>query len=44
MFNKYKMFTHEEQNEIKNKFYFVDKDISGDHRLYFNNSGGSFRL
>ncbi len=44
MLNKYKMFTREEQNEIKNKFYFVDKDISGNHRLYFNNSGGSFRL
>ena len=32
-------------NEIKNKFYNVDLDpVTGKERLFFDNSGGSFRL
>jgi len=30
--------------EIKEKFYYVDKDMHGRNRLFFDNAGGSFRL
>ena len=32
------------QREIKDRFHFVDHDISGRERLFFENAGGSLRL
>ena len=32
------------QKEIKEKFYYMDKDSQGRKRLFFENSGGSLRL
>ncbi|MEH7523572.1 aminotransferase class V-fold PLP-dependent enzyme [Bacillus sp. JJ1503] len=37
-------FNSELQKEIKDKFYYVDHDNLGRKRLFFENSGGSFRL
>lgn len=39
-----KMFTEEEMKEIRKKFNYVDQDIKGRHRLFFDNAGGSLRL
>jgi len=39
-----KLFNSELQKEIKDKFYYVDHDHLGRKRLFFENSGGSFRL
>jgi hypothetical protein len=30
--------------EIRNEFYFLNSDIDGKKRLFFDNSGGSLRL
>ena len=30
--------------QIKDRFHYVDRDISGRERLFFDNAGGSFRL
>ena len=38
------MFTAEELKEIRKQFYFVDRDIEGTPRLFFDNAGGSLRL
>jgi cysteine desulfurase / selenocysteine lyase len=32
------------QQEIKDRFHFVDEDHAGRRRLFFDNAGGSFRL
>ena len=37
-------FSPDLQAEIKNRFYYVDHDHLGRKRLFFENSGGSFRL
>ena len=39
-----KMFTKDEQKTIREKFNYVDQDIKGRHRLFFDNAGGSLRL
>lgn len=39
-----KMFTAQELEEIRSKFKYVDTDINGQHRLFFDNAGGSLRL
>ncbi len=47
MRNEYEkdLFPAELQKEIKEKFYYVDQDPhTGKKRLFFENSGGSFRL
>ena len=41
---KDKMFTADELNKIRDKFYYVDCDIKKRHRLFFDNAGGSLRL
>ncbi|MBQ9563505.1 MAG: aminotransferase class V-fold PLP-dependent enzyme [Lachnospiraceae bacterium] len=38
------LFTAEELQEIRSKFYYVDRDYEGNHRLFFDNAGGSLRL
>ena len=38
------MFTAAELEEIREKFYYVDKDCYGRKRLFFDNAGGSLRL
>ncbi|MBO6107494.1 MAG: hypothetical protein J6P32_07920 [Stomatobaculum sp.] len=38
------MFTAEELKEIREQFYYVDRDIDGTPRLFFDNAGGSLRL
>ena len=38
------MFTAEELKEIRKQFYYVDQDIDGTPRLFFDNAGGSLRL
>lgn len=42
--NKGIFFPEDLQQEIKKKFYYVDKDQKGSKRLFFDNAGGSFRL
>lgn len=42
--NQYTMFDEQELQEIRTKFYYVDKDITGKSRIYFDNAGGAFRL
>ena len=37
------MFTAAELEEIREKFYYVDKDCYGRKRLFFDNAGGSLR-
>lgn len=32
------------QQEIKDRFHYVDEDFTGRRRLFFDNAGGSFRL
>ena len=39
-----KMFTTEELQELRSKFKYVDKDLEGIKRLFFDNAGGSLRL
>ena len=38
------MFPDALMREIKNRFHYVDHDIEGRERLFFDNAGGSFRL
>jgi Selenocysteine lyase len=38
------LFDKEYQEELKSKFYYVDKDPKYGERLFFENSGGSLRL
>jgi cysteine desulfurase / selenocysteine lyase len=38
------LFSEEMQEQIKNKFYYVDEDPDIGKRLYFDNAGGAFRL
>lgn len=38
------MFHNDELNELRSKFKYVDHDIEGSHRLFFDNAGGSLRL
>ena len=38
------LFSDSLQKEIKDKFYFVDEDITYGKRLFFDNSGGALRL
>lgn len=40
----YNMFSAEELQELRSKFKYVDCDIEGNHRLFFDNAGGSLRL
>lgn len=37
-------FSKDLQQQIKEKFYYVDEDQKGNKRLFFDNAGGSFRL
>jgi cysteine desulfurase/selenocysteine lyase len=37
-------FSDELMLDIKDRFYYVDRDINGRERLFFDNAGGSFRL
>ena len=37
-------FSCEELREIRKKFKYVEKDIHGNKRLFFDNAGGSLRL
>lgn len=38
------LFSDTLMNDIKSRFHYVDHDIQGRERLYFDNAGGSFRL
>ncbi len=38
------MLTGQELEEIREQFYYVDKDCYGRERLFFDNAGGSLRL
>ena len=38
------LFPREELEQIRNCFYYVDRDRDGNHRLFFDNAGGSLRL
>lgn len=44
MYKEGKMFPKKLQQDIKKRFYYVDKDHLGTKRLFFDNAGGSFRL
>lgn len=37
-------FSDELMHEIKGRFHYVDHDLNGRERLFFDNAGGSFRL
>ena len=39
-----KLFTSKELSELRSQFSFVDTDKNGNHRLFFDNAGGSLRL
>jgi len=39
-----KLFSEQELSEIRKKFYYVDEDVEGNKRLFFDNAGGSLRL
>ncbi|WP_349674099.1 aminotransferase class V-fold PLP-dependent enzyme [Lacrimispora sp.] len=39
-----KLFSQDKLKEIREQFYYVDKDANGCSRLFFDNAGGSFRL
>ncbi|MGI6226741.1 MAG: aminotransferase class V-fold PLP-dependent enzyme [Peptococcales bacterium] len=39
-----KLFSQEELQEIRSKFKYVDHDLEGNKRLFFDNAGGSLRL
>ena len=39
-----KAFESKLMKKIRKSFYFVDKDIDGKKRIFFENSGGSYRL
>lgn len=39
-----KLFTSQEIAELRSQFSFVDTDKNGNHRLFFDNAGGSLRL
>lgn len=38
------LFSPEELKEIRKEFKYVDQDKDGNHRLFFDNAGGSLRL
>jgi cysteine desulfurase / selenocysteine lyase len=38
------LFSDTLMRDIKNRFHYVDHDIQGRERLFFDNAGGSFRL
>ncbi|HCB1390520.1 TPA: aminotransferase class V-fold PLP-dependent enzyme [Klebsiella pneumoniae] len=38
------MFDESELQEIRSKFHYVDTDVTGQSRIYFDNAGGAFRL
>jgi len=42
--NEGKFFSAEMMQSVKDSFYFVDADLNGRRRLFFDNAGGSFRL
>lgn len=42
--DKGELFSDALMQEVKNRFHYVDHDMSGRERLYFDNAGGSFRL
>lgn len=39
-----KVFDKDELQEIRSKFHYVEKDWTGERRLFFDNAGGSLRL
>ncbi|MDF2888845.1 MAG: aminotransferase [Lacrimispora sp.] len=41
---KGKLFSRDKLKEIREQFYYVDKDASRSSRVFFDNAGGSFRL
>ncbi|WP_109479388.1 aminotransferase class V-fold PLP-dependent enzyme [Paraburkholderia sp. C35] len=42
--NQGQFFPESLMQEIKSRFHYVDSDIDGRERLFFDNAGGSFRL
>ncbi|GAB7535548.1 aminotransferase class V-fold PLP-dependent enzyme [Burkholderia sp. 3C] len=38
------LFSDSLMEQIKQRFHYVDRDIDGSERLFFDNAGGSFRL
>ena len=42
--NQGQFFPESLMQEIKSRFHFVDHDMDGRERLFFDNAGGSFRL
>lgn len=38
------LFSAELQQQIKDRFHYVDRDATGRERLFFENAGGAFRL
>ena len=42
--NEGKFFSDEVMQSVKDSFYFVDVDLNGRRRIFFDNAGGSFRL
>ena len=42
--NEGQFFTDETMQTVKESFHYVDEDLNGRRRLFFDNAGGSFRL
>lgn len=42
--NQGQLFSESLMEQVKQRFHFVDRDVDGRERLFFDNAGGSFRL
>ncbi|WCM24881.1 aminotransferase class V-fold PLP-dependent enzyme [Paraburkholderia bryophila] len=42
--NRGQLFSESLMEQIKDRFHYVDRDVDGRTRLFFDNAGGSFRL
>lgn len=42
--NRGQLFSESLMEQIKDRFHYVDRDVDGRPRLFFDNAGGSFRL
>lgn len=44
MNNKYRLFSDEMMKKVRDSFYYIESDPKSGKRIFFENSGGSFRL
>ena len=44
MYENGKLFSSEDMKRVRDSFYYVNVDATGESRLYFDNAGGAYRL